>query len=66
MFFKIGFLKNFINFTEKKKETSTKLLSCEICEIFKNTFFHGTYPVAAFCYVVGVNVMLLKVFNIDT
>ena len=35
VFYKIGALKNFANFTG-------------ICEIFKNTFFHRTPPVAAF------------------
>ena len=30
-----------------KKETQTQVFSCEICEIFKNTFFYGTPPIAA-------------------
>ena len=30
------------------KETSTQVLSCEYCEIFKNSFFHRTPLVAAF------------------
>ena len=30
-----------------KKETLTQVLSCESCEIFKNTFLHRTPPVAA-------------------
>ena len=30
------------------KETLTQVFSCEICEIFKNTFFQRTPPVAAF------------------
>ena len=34
------------NFVEK--ETPTQIFSSEICEIFKNTFFHRTSPVAAF------------------
>ena len=62
MFFKIGALKNFVNFTGKhlcwslffnkvtglqacnfiKKETPMQVFFCEICEIFKNTFFHRT------------------------
>ena len=29
------------------KETPTQVFSCEICEIFKNTFFYRTHPVAA-------------------
>ena len=28
--------------------TPTKAFSCEYCEIFKNSFFHRTPPVAAF------------------
>ena len=30
-----------------KKETLTQVLFCEICEIFKNTFFYRTPPLAA-------------------
>ena len=30
-----------------KKESLVQLFSCEFCEIFKNTFFHKTPPVAA-------------------
>ena len=30
------------------KETPTQIVSCEIWEIFKNTFFYRTSPVAAF------------------
>ena len=41
MFFKIGVLKNFANFTP------TQAFSCEICKIFKSTFFYRTPPVAA-------------------
>ena len=29
-----------------QKETSTQLFSCEICKIFKNTFFYRTPPMA--------------------
>ena len=29
------------------KETPTQVFSCEICEIFQNTFFYKTPPVAA-------------------
>ena len=39
MFFKIGVLKN-LQFYQK--ETPTQVFSCEICDIFKETFFHGT------------------------
>ena len=31
----------------RTKETPTQVFSCEICEIFKNTFFHRAHPVAA-------------------
>ena len=31
-----------------QKETSTQVISCENSEIFKNTFFDRTPPVAAF------------------
>ena len=50
-FIKIGVLKNFAKFTRNtfpnftKKET--QVFSCEFCEIFKNTFFYKTLPVAA-------------------
>ena len=59
VFFKIDVLKNFSNFTGKHqcfglftkvaglKATPTHVFSCEICEIFKNTFFKTTPPVAA-------------------
>ena len=30
-----------------KKETLVQVFSCEFCEIFKNTFFYRTPPVAA-------------------
>ena len=39
---KVAGLCNFI-----KKETLVQVISYEICEIFKNTFFHRTPPVAA-------------------
>ena len=50
LFFRIGALKNFANFTGKnqyrslfllrlKKETPIQVHSCEICEYFKNTVF---------------------------
>ena len=66
MFFKIGVLTNFTNFTGKHlywnlfliklqplrlatllKETPTQVFSCKICEIFRNTLFYRTPPVAA-------------------
>ena len=49
MFFKIVVLKNFVNFTGKQLCWSlflAKVFSCEICEIFNNTFFYRTPPVA--------------------
>ena len=52
-FFKIGVLKKFANFRWKglqlflKTQTPTQMFSGEICEIFKNTFFHRTPTVAA-------------------
>ena len=44
MFFKIGVLKNFATLL---KQTPTQVVSCEYCEIFKNTIFYRTPPVAA-------------------
>ena len=48
VFYKKGILKNFAKFTRKhgceacnfiKKETLGQVFSCELCEIFKKTFF---------------------------
>ena len=60
MFLKIGVLKNFANLTEKYqafkpgtllKETSTQLVSCEICEFFfKTLFFQNVFTVTASVY----------------
>ena len=62
MFLKIGVLKNFANLTEKYqafkpgtllKETSTQLVSCEICEFFFKTlffFFQNVFTVTASVY----------------
>ena len=52
MFFKIGFLKSFINFTAKHLYwvlflIKLQVFSSEICKIFKNTFLYRTPPVAA-------------------
>ena len=62
MFFKISVPKNSANFTGKHlcwslfltkffthfiKNTLAQVFSCEICEIFKNTFFYRTPLVAA-------------------
>ena len=56
IFFKIAVFKNFANLTEKicvglsfttlLKKAPTQVLSCEICEILKNTFFYRTPPMA--------------------
>ena len=32
---------------KNEKETLAQMFSCEFCEIFQNTFFHRTPPVAA-------------------
>ena len=59
MFFKTGVPKNFTKFTGKhlcqslffnkvEIDTLAQMLSCEFCEIFKNTFFLRTPPVVAF------------------
>ena len=51
MFIKIGVLKNLQFYLQNlQKETPTQVFSCEICAIFKNTFFHRTSPVAAFVF----------------
>ena len=49
MFYKIGVLKNFAEFTWKQlrsvtliKKTPVQVLSCEFCEIFKNPFWQNT------------------------
>ena len=53
MFFRIGVLQNFANFTGKHLcwslflIKSAKVCSCEICKIFKNTFFDRAPTVAA-------------------
>ena len=58
MFFKIGVLENSAIFTGKhlcwsfffffkKKDTPIQVLSCEYCEIFKNSFFYRKPLVAA-------------------
>ena len=41
------FFKSFLPVNFIKKETLVQVFSCEFCEIFKNTFFHWTPPVAA-------------------
>ena len=48
MFFKIGVLKKpLFNKAAKLKKDSSTGVSCEICEIFKNTSSYRTPPVAA-------------------
>ena len=46
MFFRIGALKNFANFTENKL-TPTQVFSCKISGIFNNTFLYRRPLVAA-------------------
>ena len=41
------FLNKVVPATLLKKETLAQVFSCEFCEIFKNTFFYRTPPVAA-------------------
>ena len=55
MFIKMGNLKNFTKFTGKHlcqrlflNKVAGLSNSGEFCEIFKNIFFYGTPPVAAF------------------
>ena len=44
------------------KKSPAQVFSCEVCEIFKNTFFYGTTPVAAFALPVAASVFFfLKV-----
>ena len=43
-----------------KKETLMLVFSCEFCEIFRNTFFHRTSPVAAFGCIVMPYVCFLS------
>ena len=48
VFFKKGVLRNFTKFTGKHLCQSlffSQVLSCEFCEICKNTFFYRTPPV---------------------
>ena len=49
MFFKIGVLKKFplAGLQLYLKQTPTQVFSYDICELFKNTFFYRTSPVAA-------------------
>ena len=36
-----------LNFIKKRLQDFFKVFSCEICEIFKSTYFYRTHPVAA-------------------
>ena len=47
VFCKKGVLENFETCNFIKKETLAQVFYCEFCEIFKNTFFYRTPPVAA-------------------
>ena len=42
-----------------KKETPAQVFFCEFCEIFKNTFFYRTPPVAASVCDAMTNIFLL-------
>ena len=42
-----------------KKETPTRVFSCEYSKSFRNSFFYGTIPLAAFIYVL-VSERILK------
>ena len=48
-------------FNKETQRDSTKVFSCEFCEIFKNTFFYKTPPVA-----VSVNVGLITILSYCT
>ena len=37
-----------------------KVFSCEVCEMFKNTFFYGTPAVTALAFSVAASVFFLK------
>ena len=43
------------------KKSPTQVLSCEVCEIFKNTFSYRTSPVTASAPPVAASVFFLKV-----
>ena len=71
MFFKIGVLKNFANFTRKRLHWSFFLIklqalfnnvSYEISQIFKNTFFNKT-PLVAVSGRVCEETSLVKIFQ---
>ena len=80
MFFKIGVLKSFPNFTGKhlcwsfflkslqaegkqpyRKTSPTQVFSCEVCKIFKSTFFYRIPLVTAFAVTVASSVFFLKI-----
>ena len=42
------------------KKAPAQVLSFEICEIFRNTFFYGTPPVTAFALPVTASVFFFK------
>ena len=44
------------------KETSTQVISCEICKIFKNTHFYRKPPVAAFVVLLCLVLLLILLF----
>ena len=90
IFFKIGVLKNFANFTGKHlwmeslfntvaglkacnfitKTLHSGAFLCEICEIFKSTFFYSTSPqVATFetknIHTSAVDLLRIRIGNLD-
>ena len=52
--------------TTLAKETPTQVFSCEYREIFKNSFFYRTIPVAASASQILAGIYLLNVNNKDT
>ena len=44
-----------------KKQTLTQVISCEFCQIFKNTFFYRIPPVAASSNISGYNQLVLSI-----
>ena len=72
MFFKRGVLKNFAILTgvleystPVLESLSNKVAGLQVCEIFKNSFFHRAPPMAAFApNVTNIYVYFLHVFTI--
>ena len=48
MFFKVGVLKNFVNFTEKKSDMESlfnKVAGLNVCKVFLERLHHRCFPV---------------------